>query len=218
MLTIDLEEPDDGSHVETLLDLAFGQDRWHKISYRYRAGIAPVADLCLVARDERTTLVGAIRYWPIRLAAHPALLLGPLAIHPGRQGQGIGRRLLALSLERAARAGWRLVFLVGDVAYYRERGFHPVPAAVLMPDEDPARLHHLVLGGGILPAEGGTMLRADGSAAIEPARAHESRDGHAARGRVARVVVDPGPAMAREESSRVATGRVLAGGGRCKLG
>ncbi|HEX6012128.1 MAG TPA: N-acetyltransferase, partial [Geminicoccaceae bacterium] len=137
MLAISLEGPDDGPAIEALLDRAFGPDRRRKTSYRYRDGVPPLAELCLVAR-ESGQLVGAIRYWPVRLGAHrPALLLGPLAIDPDRQGQGIGRALTRASLAKAEALGWRLVFLVGDPAYYARHGFAPVPTGIVMPDEDP---------------------------------------------------------------------------------
>lgn len=161
------EGRDDGPTIELLLDLAFGPERRRKTSYRYRAGIAPIAGLCLTVRDG-ARLVGSIRHWPIRLDELPALLLGPLAIDPGEQGRGIGRRLIADSLRLAEAAGWRLVFLVGDPAYYGQRGFSMVPATVLMPGEDPGRVQYLTLAGAELPGRGGILLRADAGPAVEP--------------------------------------------------
>jgi predicted N-acetyltransferase YhbS len=162
MLAISPEDPDDGPTIEALLDRAFGPDRRRKTSYRYRVGIPPLAELCLVAR-EAGRLVGAIRYWPVRLGWHrPALLLGPLAIEPDRQGQGIGRALTRASLAKAEALGWRLVFLVGEPAYYARHGFAPAPGAVVMPGEDPARLQFMALAGAALPPEGGVLLRDPG--------------------------------------------------------
>ena len=59
-----------------------------------------MADLSLVARDEYDVIAGAIRYWPVRVgeAGTPALLLGPVAVHPTRQGEGLGALLIAESL------------------------------------------------------------------------------------------------------------------------
>ncbi len=158
MLALSLEGPDDGPQIEALLDRAFGTDRLKKTSYRYRDGVAPLPDLCLVAR-ERGALVGSIRFWPIRLAAQPALLLGPLAIEPARQNQGIGRALTEASLAKAQAAGWRLVFLVGDPAYYARYGFAPAPRTIVMPGESPARLQFRTLAGAALPPGGGVLLR-----------------------------------------------------------
>ena len=158
MLVISPEGPEDEPQIEALLDRAFGLERRAKISYRYRDGIRPLAELCYVARSGGT-LLGAIRYWPIRLDARPALLLGPLAIDPARQGQGIGRALTRATLALAEGMGWRLVFLVGDAAYYARHGFRPAPANIVMPGESPARLQYVTLGDAGLPAEGGVLLR-----------------------------------------------------------
>lgn len=159
MLRIRHEQPADHDAIEDLLDRAFGIRRRLKISYRYRIGIAPVRDLCLIAETDGQ-LVGAIRYWPIRLGPRPALLLGPLAIEPQLRGRGIGATLVEVSLARAAAMGEELVFLVGDPAYYARFGFRPAPPQVIMPGEDPARLMLRRLGhdSGALA---GVLLRAD---------------------------------------------------------
>ncbi len=159
MYRIRKQLPSDESAIEALYDRVFGKDRRSRISYRYREGIAPLEGLCLAAEAEGT-VVGAIRFWPVRFEREPALLLGPLAIAPEHHGRGVGRALLAASLTRIARRPERLVFLVGDPDYYRRRGFSPVPSGVVMPGADPARLLWRVLRG---PApERGMLRRADG--------------------------------------------------------
>ena len=153
MFQIRSEAPEDGAAIESLLDRCFGADRHHKISYRYRAGIPPCAELCLVA-DAEDGLVGSIRYWPLMLEGAPALLLGPLAIDPARQGRGIGRALVFQSLDTAAQAGHGCVFLVGDEAYYRRFGFATAPASIVMPGEQPHRLQMRILGDSPPPPAG----------------------------------------------------------------
>ena len=188
MLALSLEGPADGPQIEALLDRAFGPDRLNKISYRYRAGIAPLPELCLVAR-QRGFLVGAIRYWPILLDARPALLLGPLAIEPMRQGQGIGRALTEASLAKAEAMGWRLVFLVGDPGYYARYGFAVAPGNIVMPGESPARLQYRTLAGAALPAEGGTLLRHG----VQPAEQRLLEPAHAlVAGHAGLHLADPG--------------------------
>lgn len=129
------ERERDSDEVEQLFDLAFAPGRATLSSYRLRGASEPIADLCLCARDDFDVIVGAIRYWPIRIEAEelswPALLLGPLAIHPTRQGEGIGAELMLESLDRARALGWERVLLVGDEPYYRRFGFRR--AAVDMP-------------------------------------------------------------------------------------
>ena len=52
-------------------------------------------------------------------------LLGPLAVPPSRQRQGIGSALVRTGLERQACAGVRQVFVLGDPVYYGRFGFMP---------------------------------------------------------------------------------------------
>ncbi len=153
MLHVRPERPEDRSAVEALFDRTFGPDRHRRTSYRYRDGLPPLKELCLVAElDGRP--VGAVRFWPVRLDRRPALLLGPLAIEPALHGRGIGRRLVREALARARTRGWRLVFLVGDPPYYRRFGFRPVPPGIVMPGEDPGRLLWRRLGRGGMPRRG----------------------------------------------------------------
>jgi predicted N-acetyltransferase YhbS len=134
----------DTAEVEALYDLSFGPGRVALSSYRLRDGVEPVGELSLVARDDFDTLAGAIRFWPVVIgeAASPALLLGPVAVHPTRQGEGLGALLIGAGLERARAAGWSRVVLVGDEPYYRRFGFTREAARALAfpPPTNPERL------------------------------------------------------------------------------
>lgn len=129
MTSLETEQSDDFEAVEMLYDLTFAPGRLHLSSYRLRQGVSPVPELCIVARDEWGVVIGAIRYWPIRIGAPggsgelEALLLGPVAVHPTRQSEGLGAQLILVSLERAAELGWRACLLVGDEPYYGRFGF-----------------------------------------------------------------------------------------------
>ena len=144
MFRILRETPQDGPEVEYLYDLAFAPGRTALSSYRLRDGIDPVPGLSLVARDEYDAIGGAIRYWPVRVgeAGTPALLLGPVAVHPTRQGEGLGALLMSESLHRAAELGWTRVILVGDEPYYGRFGFSREAARSLdyPPPTNPDRL------------------------------------------------------------------------------
>ena len=126
MFRITPENPEDLDEVEYLYDLAFAPGRTALSSYRLRDGVEPIAELSLVARDKYDILAGAIRFWPVLIgqAGDPALLLGPVAIHPTRQGEGLGSLLISESLERARICGWTRVILIGDEPYYRRYGFN----------------------------------------------------------------------------------------------
>ncbi len=119
------ETPTDSFEVEMLYDLAFAPGRTALSSYQLREGVDPIAELSTIVRDEYDAVVAAIRYWPVRIgdAGSPALLLGPIAVHPTRQGEGLGGLLMMDTLDRARSLGWQRVLLVGDEPYYRRFGF-----------------------------------------------------------------------------------------------
>jgi len=139
------ESPQDWWEVETLFDLAFAPGREALSSYRLREGVPPVGDLCHVLRDEDGSLAAAVRYWPVRAGGVPALLLGPIAVHPIHQGEGLGGYLIEESL--AAAAGWSRVLLVGDEPYYGRFGFHRLDGVEMPPPTNPDR----VLGRALAP-------------------------------------------------------------------
>jgi predicted N-acetyltransferase YhbS len=140
-VTLTSENPADAPAIDTLLDHCFGPGRFAKTAYRFREGVDPVEGLSLVAREGRD-ICGTIRFWPILLGQSRGLLLGPLAVDPARQGQGIGIGLMMMGLTRARSAGFPWVMLVGDEPYYARVGFRRAPAGqFLLPGPvDPARL------------------------------------------------------------------------------
>jgi predicted N-acetyltransferase YhbS len=121
MFRIDEEAPGQSGAREALLDRVFGPARFARTSERLRQGRLP--ELALAAADGGE-LVGTLRLWAVTAGfRHTALLLGPLAVDPGRQGEGIGARLMRSALNRAAVAGHGAVLLVGDAPYYARFGF-----------------------------------------------------------------------------------------------
>ena len=58
-----------------------------------------------------------------------ALGLGPVAVVPELQRQGIGSALIDESIRLAEQRGEEIVFLVGEPDYYRRFGFSPEAAA-----------------------------------------------------------------------------------------
>jgi len=146
MIRLEEETPDDWWDVEALLDLCFAPGRTALSSYRLREGVDPVRRLCLVARDGEGTIAGTIRHWPVRVGGHPALLLGPVAAHPTRQGEGLGGLLMVESMAEAVRAGWSRVMLVGDAPYYRRFGFRRLDGVTMPPPTNPDRVLGRSLG------------------------------------------------------------------------
>ena len=140
MIRLEEETPEDSWEVEALYDLCFAPGREALSSYRLRDGVEPVRALCLVARDDLGVLAAVIRFWPVRIGPDQALLLGPIAVHPTRQGEGLGALVMMESLARAASLGWARVMLVGDAPYYKRFGFTQLQGVAMPPPTNPARV------------------------------------------------------------------------------
>lgn len=160
-IALDDTQASDHDTIEHLLDLSFGSDRHSKTSYRLREGNVAVPGLSLVVRDPGVGLSGTISFWPLQIGAAetPALLLGPLAVHPDRQNLGIGLALMREGLRRAKAMGHRLAILVGDEPYYARVGFKRLPDGLLgLPGPvNPDRFLYLELQPGALDGVAGLV-------------------------------------------------------------
>lgn len=161
MYTLCPETDSDTPDVEALLDLCFAPGRTALSSYRLRDGVPPVPELCLTLRgsSDGAPLVAAIRYWPVRVGGRPALLLGPVAVHPTAQGEGLGGYLMRESLHRAAEMGWNRVMLVGDAPYYSRFGFWRLEGVEMPPPTNPDRVLGLDLTQGAWDGVRGAVER-----------------------------------------------------------
>ncbi|MTH79523.1 GNAT family N-acetyltransferase [Paracoccus aestuariivivens] len=157
------ESPNDTPEVEALLDLCFAPGRTALSSYRLRDGVPAVGALCLVLRDGSGVLLGAIRYWPVRVGGKPVLLLGPVAVHPTTQGEGLGGLLMRESLGRAKELGWERAMLVGDLPYYRRFGFAKLDDVEMPPPTNPDRVLGYELVEGAWDGITGPVMRESGA-------------------------------------------------------
>ena len=156
--TLVLERPEDRAPVEALNDLVFGPGRYARTAYRVREDAAPDAGFAFVALRQGR-LVGSVQLTEVMIGAAPALLLGPLAIHPDVQGKGCGLALLHASVDAARARGPGLIVLVGDEPYYAPAGFRRVPdGRIVWPGPvDPARVLALELEPGALDGARGLI-------------------------------------------------------------
>ena len=169
MFRLHEESEADFWEVEGLYDLCFAPGREALSSYRLRDGVGPVVSLSRIARDPQGFIAGAIRYWPVQVGGQPALLLGPVAVHPTQQGEGLGALLIRDSLAAAARTGWRRVMLVGDAPFYRRFGFAKLDGVEMPPPTNPDRVLGLALVPGAWDGVHGPVTRAiQGMAAAQP--------------------------------------------------
>jgi predicted N-acetyltransferase YhbS len=107
---------------EALLNAGFGPSRFRKTSEKLRNGRVPAFAYSAVNGEGK--LIGTVRLWNIIAgSAGPSLLLGPLAVDTGAQGQGVGAALMATAIAAATAAGHDSILLVGDQPYYARFGF-----------------------------------------------------------------------------------------------
>lgn len=113
----------DADAVEALLDRAFGADRRARTAYRVRGDSHAIAMLSFAALENGAP-VGSIQCWPVRFtgddgAVTAIVMVGPVAVAPERQRDGLGRRLVAATLAAAGARGLDgALMLIGDPEYY----------------------------------------------------------------------------------------------------
>ncbi|MCP4195623.1 MAG: N-acetyltransferase [Proteobacteria bacterium] len=140
---------------EKLLDSAMGADRFLHPSEQLRHKRTPA--LAYVAEGP-LGLSGTIRLWHVRAwGLGFTLLLGPLAIAPPAQRQGIGTLLTQQAIDAARRCGATAIVLEGDPGYYSRFSFSASHASRL---SMPGRFERHRLQG--LPLVPGSMDRAHG--------------------------------------------------------
>ena len=120
------EIPAHDVEIEHINEEAFGPGRFARAAYKIREGGPHERALSFVAVHDGN-VVASVRLTRIAAGQGRALLLGPLAVRPPFKNLGIGRRLVAIALEAAEKAGEAAVMLVGDEPYYGPLGFRRVP-------------------------------------------------------------------------------------------
>ena len=115
----------------------YSQQTEHLIVEALRA--ADALDVSLVAESDGE-VVGHIAFSAADIGGSAAawFLLGPVAVLPARQGEGIGRALVETGLDALRSRGAGGCVLVGDPAFYGRFGFAPSPGVVWrgVPDEN----------------------------------------------------------------------------------
>ncbi len=128
MISIREERPVDIDAIHNVERQAFGQtneaDLVDALRHAYKAVLSLVA-------IEDGCVIGHILFSPAFLEhdgeVSDVLALGPVAVLPERQNEGIGSMLVRNGLERCLERGHDVVFLIGHPTYYPRFGF--VPAA-----------------------------------------------------------------------------------------
>src|SRR5690242_18925077 len=121
--------------MTVVIDLA-GPDEFPAIQALLERNALPVDGLrehlstTLVAHDDGT-VIGSVA---LEVYGQVALLRS-VAVEPGRQGHGLGRRLTAAALDLARRQGVQRAYLLTETAqnYFPRFGFQPVARAAVDP-------------------------------------------------------------------------------------
>lgn len=146
------------AEVDALLDHVFGEDRRRRTAYRIRDGMTAIPDLSFAAVGSGGRLLGSLQCWPAALDGDvPVILVGPVAVEPDFQREGIGRAMMDRMIAAADYLDCEPLVLIGDPEYYgRFFGFEAhwtkewtVPGPV-----ERRRLLARVPAGRTLPAEG----------------------------------------------------------------
>lgn len=117
----------DRIHIEAFKNHPFSHQTEHLIVRALRGSAALILSLVAEAEGE---VVGHIAFSPALIDGQDLgwYTLGPVAVLPGHQGQGIGAALIREGLEGLRARGARGAVLVGDPGYYTRFGFRHVPS------------------------------------------------------------------------------------------
>ena len=130
------ETPDDHDDIRRIVDEAFGTTIEGDIVAAIRASDRFVPDLSLVAVSEGQSLGHVISsYADVTLVSgtRRVLLVGPLAVVPAHQRQGIGSALMHETVRVADERGEPLLLIEGNPAYYGRFGFTRADAQGIEP-------------------------------------------------------------------------------------
>lgn len=131
-MNIRAEHPADIELIYQVNALAFGREHEAKLVDRLR-GLPHTLSLVAVVGD---AIVGHIFFSPVTLenvqAKNSMILgLGPVAVQPDHQRQGIGSQLIRQGVEQCRQLGSRAVVVLGDPQFYARFGFIPAEQRAL---------------------------------------------------------------------------------------
>jgi predicted N-acetyltransferase YhbS len=122
------ERTEDREAITDVNTQAFGRKAEAELVERIRQSIGFFPELSLVA-ERAGRIVGHALFSGVAVQKETGrldvLALGPIAVVPDVQRQGIGGRLIRAGLEIGAQAGFPAVVLIGHPTYYPRFGFTP---------------------------------------------------------------------------------------------
>ena len=126
LIEIREERPDDVAAIRDVNRRAFLQDQEGNIVEALRSNGAALLSLVATLNGR---VVGHIMYSPLSVGgAVMGAALGPMAVLPEHQRQGIGSQLVEAGNRRLKEAGCPFVIVLGHANFYPRFGFRPASA------------------------------------------------------------------------------------------
>lgn len=130
MISIRAERSTDAESVFHLHYEAFGsREDESKMAERIRISEGFIPELSLIATEKDGSLIGHALFSKAEVMnedrRYDVIVLGPIAVAPSHQRQGIGGSLIREGLRLSAEHGFSHVFLIGHPSYYPKFGFEP---------------------------------------------------------------------------------------------
>ena len=124
MATIRAETYEDITAITRVNNKAFGQKNEAELINKLRKrGVLAISLVAIMNRQ----VIGHIAFSPVTVESESsnweAIALGPLAVLPEYQRNGIGSQLVCAGLDECQRLGHMIVVLVGHPNYYPRFGF-----------------------------------------------------------------------------------------------
>lgn len=125
-LTIRPETAVDAANIYSVEAAAFGRPAEAELVQKLQqAGVDTISLVALL--DD--ALVGHILFSPVTVKSEEgeftAVALGPVAVLPDHQNEGVGAELCRAGLIACKEAGYELAFVLGHPTYYPRFGFSP---------------------------------------------------------------------------------------------
>ena len=119
------DRPSDARDVCSVHEAAFGRPDEAKLAARLRREASPLVSL---VAETAGRVIGHVLFSPVAVeaaggAAPAAGALGPVGVLPDAQGLGTGAALIRAGIEACRALDWRLLFVLGNPAYYARFGF-----------------------------------------------------------------------------------------------